>query len=140
MQGVTILFPRNLAPSEQAVTLLINAAAHINALWYLAEWEQGRDPPCCPKCAEVRYRPDRITNAIIIDLAPVMVGKGTGSCQSVAAMHCGHEIAEAVRDGASCGSATDEHYIVLEPQSQDYYHAVCMGPNGRHDATAEMKR
>src|SRR3990172_3272199 len=83
----------------------IEAAANINTAWYLRQWELGDDPPCCAKCAGIRYVPAaKGSGEWRVVTAPVMLQRGSASCESIAAMHTGHKRADAIRTAMAGGA------------------------------------
>lgn len=126
----------------------VSAAADQNADWYLEQWALGEDPPCCAKCAGVRWKPDKIRTDIKIDLAPVILDKGVASCQSIAAMHTGHKRAELIRSMLNDGHSEEDAWaearyryrVAFEPQDERYYHVVCYDDGELHDPTVGMKK
>jgi len=147
---------------------VLQAAAIANALWILGEWEQyeaelaaGRTPrslpKCCAKCQGIKYAPNDLTNTKIgeleILLTPELIAAGQGSCDSIAAWHTGHKIAEATtgnwfdgkkRAPISWDEALRLYHIKVErgpdPNQPRLFHAACMDDGKRIDAVLGMQR
>jgi hypothetical protein len=136
----------------------VEAAVNINMRWYLASWDQGDDPKCCPKCAGVKYIPAASGTQWYVDTAPVLLEKGYASCESAAAMHTAHKRADGFRnlvktrpliaalstlEGKKALALCKAAYTIrLEPSSGpgSYWHVVSIDEGVRHDATEEMDR
>lgn len=145
MSGVSIIGAEELTPLQ--VGLLISGAADAVAAWYLDQWAEGLDPACCAKCAGARYKPDKISQQVVIDLADEVMHKMRGSCQSVAAMHTGHKRAELIQSLLDQGEDAEDAWaearrafkIGLERQQGNYFHVYSIDNGERHDATVGMK-
>ena len=140
----------------QALAQSVEAAVVDNVFWYFTEWDAGRDPACCPKCAGVKYRPNGMGQQHFVDTAPVLLAKGYASCESAAAMHTAHKRADGFRNlvsarpflealGTSAGQKAwaqckAAYQIKLEPSGPSYWHVVSIDEGVRHDATEEMDR
>lgn len=149
----------------QAIAQAVEAAVVVNTIWYLAMWDAGEDPKCCPKCAGVKYVPAPPGEQWFVDTAPVLLDKGYASCESAAAMHTAHKRADGYRnlikgvgapgtpgtslmgalntvEGRRAWDAAKAAYrIKLEPSDQQmYWHVVSIDEGVRHDTTLEMDR
>lgn len=142
-----------------AAQQVLNAAAQINADWYLNQWRRRDelrkvgdkraalkfDPACCAKCAGVKYVPDRaMTEEVVVDTTPQLFAKRQGSCQSIAATHAGHKIAEAVYNGMPWTEACSRYLVAMapgdDPSKPRLLHAVCLDDGELVDPTEGMVR
>lgn len=160
MLEMTIKIPdldrEQLAAAAQHV---LNAVAKINADWYLSQWEirdrlkaSGRadaasqhDPPCCAKCGGVRYVPERdLAHNVDTSTMPEVLRSGSASCQSIAAGHTGHKIAEAVYGGMPWEEACRRFVVAMAPGDMAtrprLLHAICLDDGKFVDATEGMIR
>lgn len=140
----------------QSLAQSIEAAVIINTIWYLASWDAGEDPKCCPACAGVKYVPEPPGANWYVATAPVLLAKGTASCESAAAMHTAHKRADGFRNlieqrpllaalstprGIEVWGIVKQAYTIkLEPSGPSYWHVVSIDEGERHDATEEMQR
>ncbi|MCG8590651.1 MAG: hypothetical protein MJE66_15275 [Proteobacteria bacterium] len=133
------------APSQALLEAAIEDVVASNVGYFHAEWEAGREPPCCLGCAQVRYVPDEPGDTSEIVGARQVLRDGKASCQSAAAYYAGRERALAVWTGEDPARAAQTHRVQLEARPrpdapEGYWHALVLGPQGLTDVTEEMDR
>lgn len=140
----------------QALAQEVEAATMINFYWYLRSWDAGKDPPCCPKCAGLRYAPQPMRGSWSVKTAPVAIAEGYVSCETAAAMHTAHKRADGFKnlvgggpyieklgtaEGLAALDAVKKAYVIeLEPEGPSYWHVVSIDEGERHDSTEELER
>ncbi len=136
MYRVTLDLPG--APHPGVLAAFLEAVALSNALWFLREWSDGRDPPCCCRCADVLYAPEALDVGTWCVGLPMAFDLPTASCHTAAAVTVGHKRAKDVRGGLSMAAARARHSVELHPTEKHYWHAWYRGPDGLEDVTREM--
>ena len=143
------LDPRAGQPFELRLTLnpdTGNEAAELQAIlellsedneqWLRRMLALGRDPPCCAKCAGVKYRPPTMAEhkrgLVQHDGAHELLRKGHGNCGTVVA----YDVAAGrVLEGKDVWPE-----IVPGPWGIGSWHAVIGSPTGTTDPTLKMKQ
>lgn len=143
-------------PSQNELEAALEAVTAGNTRWYLEQWGQGRDPPCCCGCAEVAYRADPPSSAMRVWGLPYAFSKPHVSCHTAASVHAGRSRAveaeksfglegaiELAKNGLIPAELVGRHHVRLRwtaPQGQPArWHAYYSGPLGLVDVTGEMK-
>lgn len=132
-------------PSPALLSAAIEEVVAASVPYFHAEWEAGREPPCCLECAGIRYVPDEPGAFSEVVGARQILRDGQASCQSAAAYYAARERALALWNGATPAQAERTHRVQLEerhhPNATDgYWHALVAGPDGLTDVTEEMQR
>jgi hypothetical protein len=133
-----IELPRFSYPDADAFFLerLLNLLADANAAWYLEQWADGRDPPCCAGCTEIRWTEPRKSAEQTFHAAPTLIAaprKGW-SCGEIAAMDAGAKKAKSIRDGGT----GEEITVVLQHVGDRRWHAVVRTPKGLRDPSRDQ--
>jgi hypothetical protein len=147
---LTIEVPNDLddALLESILGQAVESATNMNVFWYLQQWELGQKPPCCPKCAGMRYVPEKpAADKWRCVIAPVVLSRGHASCESVAAMHTGHKRAKEIRDLLDTGVSFGDAWIRAKAKYKlafeltdipRYFHVVSIDDGVRVDGTQGM--
>lgn len=140
MYGAQVSFAGS--PRIWVLETLLEAICRANTVWYLEQWEQGRDPPCCVECAGATWRPDRRAREHRYACAPQVLArpKAGWSCKELALVDCAAKRARAIRDGTDPERACELYYCVLDPQPDGTFHASVQTPDGIEDVTASLPR
>jgi hypothetical protein len=132
-------------PSPAFLAAAVEELTRLNTAWFLDQWQQGRNPPCCLGCAGTRYVPDRPSSRVHMHGAAAVLSRGRGSCHSVAAYEAAAKRAKAIRAGQHPEDARRSHFVVLTPQHRadapdGYYHALVHTDGVYEDPTKELDR
>jgi hypothetical protein len=127
-------------PEPEVLSELIEAAAVSNTLWYLDQWNAGKDPACCMGCAGVLWKPDERAPESVCVALPAAFGKRAVSCHTAAAVAIGHERAIDIRDGSTWEEAAARHVVELHQRGSLVWHAFMRSRGKLRDPTEEMKR
>ena len=131
------------APSRGLLEQAINDVVLSNVAYFIAEWSEGRDPPCCLGCAGIKHVPDVPSRTAEIVGARGVLQAGQASCQSAAAYFVGRERAIELSKGECPESVHSRYRVVLEEKPRadapgGYWHALAVTPKGIVDVTEEM--
>lgn len=137
MPGHVITLRLTSTPRLAELLHVLDALAWANARWYCEQWDEGKDPPCCSGCAEIRYLADQPHEHVTLRAAAELLRAGVGSCGELVALEVGIRRAKALREGKSHADAARAARVELEPLEPNVWHAVMMTPSGRVDPCAE---
>lgn len=126
-------------PLEHHLEQLLDVLANINAAWFLEQWRSGARPPASARAAGVIWQPDRPSQALSFQSAPIVFRDGVASCGPIAAISVGYQRAVERASGRSAPSATQRHRIDLVLQRPNYWHAMHRTPWGLEDPTQGMR-
>lgn len=98
-------------PNRYVITEALNVLAIANAVWFLEQFAEGLEPPCCCKCAGVKWDPDAVTAEFTS--APDVLRKGKASCGPIAAFDAGGEMAKLARKLGDFEAAVQQYGVEL---------------------------
>lgn len=116
MYGVTLKLPGN--PNRYVLAESLNVLAVANAIWFLEQFAEGLEPPCCAKCAHIKWDPDVVTAEFAS--APDMLRKGRASCGPIAAYDAGAEMAKLARQTGDFEAAKTQYGVDLLVEDEPY--------------------
>lgn len=137
MRSFSTIFETASPPSRVMLDGLAGQLVAENMRWYLDQWEADKSPPTDP--SGLRWMPDMPTRTVVLfQSAAVVLERGRGSCQSIAALVGGAMAAEAAvnyRRGPLTSEVIDtmlDRFVVENrttpppkgsPPNSRYYHA-----------------
>lgn len=139
VQGVGAAPPEAV---EDLLRLRIEEACVKNMCWYLQQYARGNKPPCCSKCAKIKYVPTAEMEIVAIPEL-VVANKWPPkrwACGPATAMAIGAERVKLIRKGASWDEACAAYFAEIEARGDGEYHALMVTPEGIVDATEKMER
>lgn len=130
---------------ERRVADLLARVADENTRWAIDRMLRGERTPRSVHETGLRYCPDRASNAVLLIDAPALLGAGTGSCGSIAALEVGLLRAQAVLEGTVPLPVARGRYqpnLVRRPGTAkiDYWHALVRTPKGLVDPTMGLRQ
>ena len=134
---VAIEIPRLQTEDAEAffVQAALNVLARANAAWYLEQWDENRDPPCCVGCAGLKWsEPGKNSTQTFVSAETMYRDPRKGwSCGEIAAAQAGAKIAGAIKAGGS----GEGYSVKLESVGNRKWHAVLVTPEGIEDPSRE---
>lgn len=134
---------------EAVLSVFVEATTGANVYWYLRQWQLGQKPPCCAKCAGLRYLPEKPkVGQWKAAMAPVALQRGHASCETIAAMHTGNKRATEIKMLTDGGMPLAEAWLVAKKKFQfafeptnmtRYFHVVSIDDGVRVDGTQGMR-
>lgn len=138
MYAVTLKSPG--APNLDRILRVLEVGVEQHTDRVLAQWEAGRDPVCCAKCAGLLYRPKVRSSSQTYHVGELAQRRGEVSCEEAAIMTAGYKRAQMIRRGLSAAAAKAAVRLAGEPKGDRDWHIFVRTPNGRLDPTKGMQR
>lgn len=126
--------------SAYVLQAILEGLTEANCAWYLDQVKRGHKPPCCSKCAGVRYRAAGVAQDHDFAGCDRMIAEPRRGypCRSVAAFDAGVARAKSMLRGATMQHARNQNYVLVKEKAPGRFAALAVLAGQVKDPTKSL--